>query len=178
MAFRLFEQGLAYVGTDYLSFPLWDRYIDYEFMQQAWGQLVVIYSRILENSYQQLDRYLNSFKELAGSQPLSELRTAEEAAAAATSEDGVQANGVSLKSEIEAENISTELFHLVKFTMKSLSSRLWRAPVDSLTPTIVDMLSEKAKLLLASSLSPQSVLQDLVGFNISVNVVRELVLLM
>ncbi|KAM5563320.1 pre-mRNA-processing factor 39 [Rosa sericea] len=95
---RLFERGLAYVGTDYLSFPLWDRYIDYEFMQQAWGQLVVIYSRILENPNQQLDRYLNSFKELAGSRPLSELRTAEEAAAAAaaasaTSEDGVQANG-------------------------------------------------------------------------------------
>ncbi|KAK9944990.1 hypothetical protein M0R45_010523 [Rubus argutus] len=92
---RLFERGLEYVGTDYLSFPLWDKYIDYEFMQQAWGRLVMIYSRILENPNQQLDRYLNSFKELAGSRPLSELRTAEEAVAAASapSEGGMQVNG-------------------------------------------------------------------------------------
>ncbi|OMP03213.1 RNA-processing protein, HAT helix, partial [Corchorus olitorius] len=80
---RLFERGLAYVGTDYLSFPLWDKYIEYEYMHQEWSRLAVIYTRILENPNQQLDRYFNSFKELAGSRPLSELRTAEEAAASA-----------------------------------------------------------------------------------------------
>ncbi|XP_057438499.1 pre-mRNA-processing factor 39-1 isoform X1 [Lotus japonicus] len=78
---RLFERGLAYVGTDYLSFPLWDKYIEYEYMQQDWARLAMIYTRILENPNQQLDRYFNSFKELAGSRPLSELRTADEAAA-------------------------------------------------------------------------------------------------
>lgn len=77
---RLFERGLAYVGTDYLSYPLWDKFIEYEYSQQEWGRLAVIYTRILENPNQQLDRYLNSFKELAGSRPLSELKTAEEAA--------------------------------------------------------------------------------------------------
>ncbi|KAE8660399.1 cysteine-rich repeat secretory protein 3-like isoform X1 [Hibiscus syriacus] len=78
---RLFERGLAYVGTDYQSFPLWDKYIEYEYMHQEWSRLAAIYTRILENPNQQLDRYFNSFKELAGSRPLSELRTAEEAAA-------------------------------------------------------------------------------------------------
>ncbi|TYH11219.1 hypothetical protein ES288_A07G240700v1 [Gossypium darwinii] len=78
---RLFERGLAYVGTDYLSFPLWDKYIEYEYMHQEWSRLAVIYTRILENPNHQLDRYFNSFKELAGSRPFSELRTAEEAAA-------------------------------------------------------------------------------------------------
>ncbi|KAK5820201.1 hypothetical protein PVK06_025247 [Gossypium arboreum] len=78
---RLFERGLAYVGTDYLSFPLWDKYIEYEYMHQEWSRLAVIYTRILENPNHQLDRYFNSFKELAGSRPLSELRTAKEAAA-------------------------------------------------------------------------------------------------
>ncbi|KAK8289164.1 hypothetical protein V6Z11_D07G171200 [Gossypium hirsutum] len=78
---RLFERGLAYVGTDYLSFPLWDKYIEYEYMHQEWSRLAAIYTRIFENPNQQLDRYFNSFKELAGSRPLSELRTAEEAAA-------------------------------------------------------------------------------------------------
>ncbi|KAG4396346.1 hypothetical protein GLYMA_19G168100v4 [Glycine max] len=80
---RLFERGLAYVGTDYLSFPLWDKYIEYEYMQQDWACLAVIYTRILENPNQQLDRYFSSFKELAGNRPLSELRTADEAAAVA-----------------------------------------------------------------------------------------------
>ncbi|GMJ09042.1 hypothetical protein like AT1G04080 [Hibiscus trionum] len=81
---RLFERGLAYVGTDYLSFPLWDKYIEYEYMHQEWSRLAAIYTRILENPNQQLDRYFNSFKELAASRPLSELRTVEEAAAHAS----------------------------------------------------------------------------------------------
>ncbi|KAI4349344.1 hypothetical protein L6164_009942 [Bauhinia variegata] len=89
---RLFERGLAYVGTDYLSFPLWDKYIEYEYMQQDWGRLAMIYTRILEHPNQQLDRYFTSFKELAGNRPLSELRTADEAAAVAAtvSEAGEQ----------------------------------------------------------------------------------------
>ncbi|KAL5702428.1 hypothetical protein ACHQM5_027650 [Ranunculus cassubicifolius] len=91
---RLFERGLAYVGTDYLSYPLWDKYIEYEFSLNQWCHLANIYTRILESPNQQLDRYFNSFKELAGSQPLSELRTAEEAAAAEASklETSVQGN--------------------------------------------------------------------------------------
>ncbi|XP_028758277.1 pre-mRNA-processing factor 39 [Neltuma alba] len=90
---RLFERGLAYVGTDYLSFPLWDKYIEYEYMQQDWARLAMIYTRILENPNQQLDRYFSSFKELAGNRPLSELRTPDEAAGGGTvSEDGGQAN--------------------------------------------------------------------------------------
>ncbi|GMH30903.1 hypothetical protein Nepgr_032746 [Nepenthes gracilis] len=80
---RLFERGLAYVGVDYLSYPLWDKYIEYEYTHQEWGRLAMIYTRILENPNQQLDRYYNSFKELAGSRPLAELRSSEEAAAAA-----------------------------------------------------------------------------------------------
>ncbi|KAL5562004.1 hypothetical protein UlMin_031751 [Ulmus minor] len=89
---RFFERGLEYVGTDYLSFPLWDKYIEYEYMQQEWGRLAMIYTRILENPNQQLDRYFNSFKELAGNRPLLELRTPEEAAAAAPSDAGDQVN--------------------------------------------------------------------------------------
>ncbi|ONH93147.1 hypothetical protein PRUPE_8G215900 [Prunus persica] len=103
---RLFERGLAYVGTDYLSFPLWDKYIEYEYMQQEWGRLAMIYSRILENPNQQLDRYFNSFKELAGSRPLSELRTAEEAAVAAGahSEGGDQVNGEEVGSDVAEQS--------------------------------------------------------------------------
>ncbi|MBA0832112.1 hypothetical protein Goarm_016520, partial [Gossypium armourianum] len=99
---RLFERGLAYVGTDYLSFPLWDKYIEYEYMHQEWSRLAAIYTRILENPNQQLDRYFNSFKELAASRPLSELRTVEEAAAPASdmvSEADGQVNEVVVHSD-------------------------------------------------------------------------------
>ncbi|PIN14708.1 mRNA processing protein [Handroanthus impetiginosus] len=91
---RLFERALAYVGTDYLCFPLWDKYIEYEISQQDWPRVAAIYTRVLEIPNQQLDRYFEGFKELVASRPLSELRTAEEvaAAAAASSEAAVQEN--------------------------------------------------------------------------------------
>ncbi|KAJ8558213.1 hypothetical protein K7X08_004979 [Anisodus acutangulus] len=80
---RLYERGLVYVGTDYLSFPLWDKYLEYEYTQQAWSNVAAIYTQILQNPNQQLDRYFEGFKELVANRPLSELRTPEEAAAAA-----------------------------------------------------------------------------------------------
>ncbi|XP_004247135.1 pre-mRNA-processing factor 39-1 isoform X2 [Solanum lycopersicum] len=85
---RLFERGLVYVGTDYLSFPLWDKYLEYEYTQQAWSNVAAIYTQILQNPNQQLDRYFEGFKELVASRPLTELRTPEEAAAAAAVEAG------------------------------------------------------------------------------------------
>ncbi|KAL6505253.1 hypothetical protein OROGR_025070 [Orobanche gracilis] len=78
---RLFERALAYVGTDYLCFPLWDKYIDYEISQHDWPRVASVYTRVLEIPNQQLDRYFEGFKELVASRPLSELRTSEEAAA-------------------------------------------------------------------------------------------------
>ncbi|KAI3428912.1 uncharacterized protein J3R85_008928 [Psidium guajava] len=81
---RLFERGLAYVGTDYLSYSLWDEYIEYEYRQQDWCRIAMIYTRIFESPILYLDKYYNSFKELAANRPLSELRTAEEAASAAS----------------------------------------------------------------------------------------------
>ncbi|KAJ8749091.1 hypothetical protein K2173_013698 [Erythroxylum novogranatense] len=80
---RLFERGLAYVGTDYLSSPLWDKYIEYEEMHSEWSRIASIYTRILEFPSKQLDDYFTRFKAFAVSRPLSELRSSEEAAAAA-----------------------------------------------------------------------------------------------
>ncbi|KAI3806812.1 hypothetical protein L1987_22727 [Smallanthus sonchifolius] len=54
---RLFERGLAYVGTDYLSFPLCNKYIEYEFQQRQWSNLAMICIWILEHPNQQLDCY-------------------------------------------------------------------------------------------------------------------------
>ncbi|XP_011024481.1 PREDICTED: pre-mRNA-processing factor 39-like isoform X2 [Populus euphratica] len=92
---RLFERGLAYVGTDYMSYPLWDKYIEYEEVHAEWGRVAMIYTRILEIPNRKLDDYFNRFKAFAASRPLSELKTAEEAAAAVAptlSEDRSQAD--------------------------------------------------------------------------------------
>ncbi|KAL8530185.1 hypothetical protein ACS0TY_007302 [Phlomoides rotata] len=102
---RLFERALAYVGTDYLCFPLWDKYIEYEYSQQDWPRVATIYTRVLEIPNQQLDRYFEGFKELVANRPLSELRTAEEAAAlaAANSEENegeVPPNAVEQSSKV------------------------------------------------------------------------------
>ncbi|CAN7055531.1 unnamed protein product [Brassica oleracea var. botrytis] len=83
----LFERAVVYVGTDFLSSPLWDKYIEYEHMQQDWSRLAMIYTRILENPIQNLDRYFSNFKELAETRPLSELRSAEESATVAVASD-------------------------------------------------------------------------------------------
>ena len=54
---RLFERGLVYVGTDYLSHPLWDKYIEYEELHAEWGCVAMIYARILEIPNRKLDEY-------------------------------------------------------------------------------------------------------------------------
>ncbi|KAJ9547838.1 hypothetical protein OSB04_020381 [Centaurea solstitialis] len=115
LAKRLFERGLAYVGTDYLSFPLWDKYIEYEYHQQHWSNLAMIYTRILEHPNQQLDRYFNSFRELVASRPLSELRTTEEAATAA------KAKEESRNQETEGEVNPNSVEQSVKPSSASLS---------------------------------------------------------
>ena len=56
---RLFERGLVYVGTDYLSHPLWDKYIEYEELHAEWGCVAMIYARILEIPNRKLDEYFN-----------------------------------------------------------------------------------------------------------------------
>jgi hypothetical protein len=62
---RLFDRGLAYVGTDYRSDLLWDEYIRYEESQQAWSNLAMIYTRILEHPIQQFDRYYNWYHKIS-----------------------------------------------------------------------------------------------------------------
>ncbi|KAL5990333.1 hypothetical protein ACLOJK_011231 [Asimina triloba] len=134
---RLFERGLAYVGTDYSSCPLWDKYIEYEYSQQEWSRLALIYTQILESPIPQLDRYFNrlarksctklnvkaklvspireatsyNFKELVASRPLSEIQTTEETAVAAASLEANSqgADGQSNDVEQAAKPISAGL---------------------------------------------------------------------
>lgn len=54
---RLFERGLAYVGMDYLSHGLWDKYLSYELSLGAHAQVTQLYLRLLRMPIQRLDEY-------------------------------------------------------------------------------------------------------------------------
>ncbi|XP_068653463.1 pre-mRNA-processing factor 39-1 [Aristolochia californica] len=134
---RLFERGLAYVGTDYLSAPLWDKYIEYEYSQQEWSRIATIYTRILENPIQQLDRYYNSFKELVAHRPLSEIQTAEEAAATIAS--------LGAKETHETQGVEGEIHHDEQSSPKPVSVGLTDAEELEKYVAVREELYKKAK---------------------------------
>ncbi|CAH8320380.1 unnamed protein product [Eruca vesicaria subsp. sativa] len=114
----LFERALVYVGTDFLSSPLWDKYIEYEHMQQDWSRLAMIYTRILENPIQNLDRYFSNFKELAETHPVVAASDASETAPSESDgkadEGKSQADGTSEPSKVESA-VSTDPEELKKY---------------------------------------------------------------
>ena len=59
MTSRLFERGLAYVGTDYLAHILWDKYIKFEMAQHAFSNVTAVYLRALSCPLKELDRYFS-----------------------------------------------------------------------------------------------------------------------
>lgn len=55
---RVFEHGLAFVGSDFLAHSLWDKYIAFELSQSATARVIQLYERILVGSpIRELDRY-------------------------------------------------------------------------------------------------------------------------
>ncbi|KAJ4894189.1 Tetratricopeptide repeat (TPR)-like superfamily protein [Raphanus sativus] len=106
---RLFERALDHVGTDYLSSPLWDKYLEYESTLKDCGRLAMIYTKILNNPIQSLDRYFNSFKKLAEELPLSDIKravafaaTSDASESASSESDGKADEG---KSETDPEEL-------------------------------------------------------------------------
>ncbi|KAK9805742.1 hypothetical protein WJX73_004772 [Symbiochloris irregularis] len=74
----IFEQGLAYVGTDFLSHSLWDKYISFELSKNETGRVAQLYQRLLATPIRDLDRYHTSFVEFAGARPASSMLAPEE----------------------------------------------------------------------------------------------------
>ncbi|EFJ41464.1 hypothetical protein VOLCADRAFT_107666 [Volvox carteri f. nagariensis] len=58
----VFERGLAYVGTDYNSQTLWDKYFAFEQERGSTMHIASLYSRVLACPVRDLDRYYTSFK--------------------------------------------------------------------------------------------------------------------
>lgn len=58
---RLFERALAVVGTDYLSHPIWLKYLEYEENRREWGRVAALYTRLLKTPLQQLDNFYHRY---------------------------------------------------------------------------------------------------------------------
>ncbi|XP_031740258.1 pre-mRNA-processing factor 39 isoform X2 [Cucumis sativus] len=64
---RLFKRAISFVGKDYLSYSLWDKYIEFEVSQQQWDSLALIYIQTLRFPTKKLSYYHNSFRKLTAS---------------------------------------------------------------------------------------------------------------
>jgi pre-mRNA-processing factor 39 len=54
---RIYERGVAYVGTDYNAHGLWDKYLAYEGYAGSSQQVAALYTRLLACPIKELDRY-------------------------------------------------------------------------------------------------------------------------
>ena len=54
---RVFENGAAYVGSDYLAHILWDKYLKFEQQHGTPAHIMRLYLQILGSPLRDLDRY-------------------------------------------------------------------------------------------------------------------------
>ncbi|XP_059289516.1 pre-mRNA-processing factor 39-2 isoform X2 [Lycium ferocissimum] len=61
---RLFTKGISLVGKDYFCHVLWDKYMSFEFSQEKWGSLALVYVQALCFPTKKLHKYYENFKKL------------------------------------------------------------------------------------------------------------------
>ena len=53
----VYERALAYVGTDFLSHTLWDKFIDFEGSHGSPASVAALYTRVLACPIKELEKY-------------------------------------------------------------------------------------------------------------------------
>ncbi|CAH0019434.1 unnamed protein product [Clonostachys rhizophaga] len=74
---ELFERGANAVGLDFMAHIFWDRYIDYEGLQEAHDRIYALHARVVRIPLHQYARYYERFRVLALERPLTELASAD-----------------------------------------------------------------------------------------------------
>eukprot|EP00002_Diphylleia_rotans_P034158 TRINITY_DN731_c0_g1_i2.p1 TRINITY_DN731_c0_g1~~TRINITY_DN731_c0_g1_i2.p1 ORF type:complete len:399 (+),score=78.00 TRINITY_DN731_c0_g1_i2:59-1255(+) len=59
---QTFERAVATVGADWMSHPLWDKYVEYENSKEAFTHMSAIYARIIQTPLQMLENYWERFR--------------------------------------------------------------------------------------------------------------------
>lgn len=74
----LFERGIASVGMDFASHPLWDKYIEFEKSQEEFKKINSLYTRILSIPLEQISSYWERYKSFIAERSIQDLVTPEE----------------------------------------------------------------------------------------------------
>ncbi|KAJ3051889.1 hypothetical protein HK097_007103, partial [Rhizophlyctis rosea] len=74
----LFEQGLQFVGYDFMGQDFWDKYIEWEEKKENSDKVLAILERIIHIPLHQYNRYFEKYSVVAASRPVPELVTSEE----------------------------------------------------------------------------------------------------
>eukprot|EP01126_Amoeba_proteus_P038736 TRINITY_DN4051_c0_g1_i25.p1 TRINITY_DN4051_c0_g1~~TRINITY_DN4051_c0_g1_i25.p1 ORF type:complete len:648 (-),score=93.68 TRINITY_DN4051_c0_g1_i25:774-2717(-) len=76
----LFERGLALVGMDFASHPLWDQYIEFESSQEEHRRVGQIFLRILSIPLEPITTYWHRYKQFISEHTVEQIATDEEIA--------------------------------------------------------------------------------------------------
>lgn len=74
---RLFERGIEFVGLDFQSHPLWDKYIEFEERISETSNVTKLHERLTHIPTYQFDRYYQKFRTYLTSRPLEDVTDSE-----------------------------------------------------------------------------------------------------
>lgn len=124
---RIFDRGAECVGLDFLSHPFWDKYIEYEELQEAHDKVFAILLRVIHIPMHQYARYFERFRQMCHTRPLEEL-VAPEILTRFRAEVEAESYGVP-KTELEVERdirAKADAFYYEVFTRtQSETTKRW-----------------------------------------------------
>ncbi|KXJ95343.1 hypothetical protein Micbo1qcDRAFT_187457 [Microdochium bolleyi] len=101
---ELFERAATCVGLDFLAHPFWDKYLEYEERQEAHDKIFAILQRVIGIPMHQYARYYERFRQLAHTQPLTEICSVDTLARFQSEVNAeAAAYGGAARSELEVE---------------------------------------------------------------------------
>jgi pre-mRNA-processing factor 39 len=125
--FRIFDRGAESVGLDFLSHPFWDKYIEYEELQEAHDKVFAILLRVIHIPMHQYARYFERFRQMCHTRPLEEL-VAPQVLSRFRAEVEAESYGVP-KTELEVERdirAKADAFYYEVFTRtQSETTKRW-----------------------------------------------------
>ncbi|KAK9388861.1 hypothetical protein V1515DRAFT_596281 [Lipomyces mesembrius] len=125
----LFDTAAEFVGIDFLSHTLWDKYIEFEERLERPDMVMQVLERVTRIPMHQYARYFERYTHLSASRPVEELTSQEEfdRVSAALSEELAQKDEKTLPTEVDRElRIRIQKLHVARFTeVQQETMRRW-----------------------------------------------------
>ncbi|KAK9377514.1 uncharacterized protein V1513DRAFT_456353 [Lipomyces chichibuensis] len=125
----LFDTAAEFVGIDFLSHTLWDKYIEFEERLERPDMVMQVLERVTRIPMHQYARYFERYTHLSASRPVEELTSQEEfdRVSAALSDELAQKDDKMMPTEIDRElRIRIQKLHVARFTeVQQQTMRRW-----------------------------------------------------